>query len=163
MGKINILIISILNIFISNYTLAQNLQKPSPVEISALPLWAKTMYSENPSIFEVDQLYKEFYRNNPFEKSFHTQYYKRWRRKYLNYADENGFIHEPSHTETHHNDQIYRGKQTNAKSSDWSIVGPITNYQEGGNQGSGQTNVYSVDQCLNAPTFMYCGTEPGEV
>lgn len=150
-------------LFLNSVNFAQNLQKPSPVEISSLPLWAKTMYSENPSIFEVDKLYKEFYRNNPFEKSFHTQYYKRWRRKYLNYADENGFIHEPSPTETHHNDQIYRGKQTNAKSSDWSIVGPITNYQEGGTQGSGQTNVYSVDQCLNAPTFMYCGTEPGEV
>ena len=46
---------------------SQNLQKPSSSEIEKAPQWAKFMYSENPSIFEVDQLYREFYRNNPFE------------------------------------------------------------------------------------------------
>lgn len=158
-----LLIFSIINLFLLNYTLSQNLQKPSPSEVSTLPLWAKTMYADNPSVFEVDQLYKEYYRNNPFEKSYHTQYYKRWRRKCLPYANELGFIHEPTQVDLQSNEQAYRKKQNNAKSSNWSIVGPITNYQEGGNQGSGQTNVYSVDQCLNTPSFLYCGTEPGEV
>lgn len=142
---------------------AQNLQKPSHFEIERAPQWAQLMYSENPSIFEVDRLYREFYRNNPFEKSFHTQYYKRWRRRYLNHADQNGFIHELSQAEIQSNEQAYRKKQVNLKSSNWSIVGPITNFQEGGDQGSGQTNVYSVDQCLNSPNILYCGTEPGEV
>ncbi len=158
-----LLIFSIINLFILNYTLSQNLQKPSPSEVSTLPLWAKKMYADNPSVFEVDQLYKEYYRNNPFEKSFHTQYYKRWRRKYLPYTDALGYIHEPTQADLQSSEQAYRKKQNNAKSSNWSIVGPITNYQEGGNQGSGQTNVYSVDQCLNTPTILYCGTEPGEV
>lgn len=158
-----LLIFSIINILIFNCTLSQNLQKPSISEVSTLPLWAKTMYAENPSVFEVDQLYKEYYRNIPFEKSFHTQYYKRWRRKYLPYTDALGYIHEPTQADLQSSEQAYRKKQNNAKSSNWSIVGPITNYQEGGNQGSGQTNVYSVDQCLNTPTILYCGTEPGEV
>ena len=46
---------------------SQNLQKPSNSEIERAPQWAQLMYSENPSIFEVDQLYREFYRNNSFE------------------------------------------------------------------------------------------------
>lgn len=163
MEKIKLLIFSIINILIFNCTLSQNLQKPSISEVNSLPLWAKTMYAENPSIFEVDQLYKEYYRNNPFEKSFHTQYYKRWRRKYLPYTDALGFIQEPTQADLQSSEQAYRKKQSNTKSSNWSIVGPITNYQEGGSQGSGQTNVYSVDQCLNNPTILYCGTEPGEV
>jgi len=43
------------------------------------------------------------------------------------------------------------------------VVGPITNYQQGLTQGSGQTNVYSFDQCAGQPNTCYCGTEPGEV
>jgi photosystem II stability/assembly factor-like uncharacterized protein len=158
----NKLLCSVLLLF-NTILFAQNLQKPSQSEISSLPLWAKAMYSDNPSVFEVDDLYREYYTKNAFNKTYHTQYYKRWRRKNLNYTDENGFIHEPSPNEKQENELAYRKKQSTTKSSNWNIVGPITNYQEGGNQGSGQTNVYSVDQCLNSPSILYCGTEPGEV
>ncbi|MFM7682587.1 MAG: hypothetical protein ACKO7P_07550, partial [Bacteroidota bacterium] len=98
---------------------AQNLQKPSNSEIERAPQWAQLMYSENPSIYEVDKLFREYYSVNTFQKSYHTQYYKRWRRKYLNYADANGFIHEPSQAEVLSNEQAYRKKQTNTKSSNW--------------------------------------------
>jgi hypothetical protein len=81
----------------------------------------------------------------------------------LNYSDENGFIHEPNQAEIQSNELSHRKKQSIEKSSNWSIIGPITNHQEGGSQGSGQTNVYSIDQCLNSPNVLYCGTEPGEV
>ena len=148
---------------VNTMLLAQNLKKPSQYEISTLPLWARKMYSDNPSIFEVDKLFQEYYSTNSFQKSYHTQYYKRWRRKNLNYSDENGFIREPNQAELEDNELSYRKKQSNTKSSNWSIVGPITNFQEGGVQGSGQTNIYSVDQCLNFPNVLYCGTEPGEV
>lgn len=150
-------------ILINSAVYTQNLQKPTPNEINNLPSWAQMMYSENPSIFIVDSLYRDYYSKNIFKKSFHTQFYKRWRRKYLNFSDENGFIHEPSQAEMYQIELVYRKKQPNSKSSNWSIVGPITNYQEAGEQGSGQTNVYSVDQCLNNPSILYCGTEPGEV
>jgi photosystem II stability/assembly factor-like uncharacterized protein len=163
MLKFKFLVFSFFLILSALTSFSQNLQKPSPSEIERAPHWAQLMYSENPSIFEVDRAYREFYSNSAFEKSFHTQYYKRWRRKYLNYIDENGFIHEPSQEELEKSEKVYRNKQTNEKSSNWSIVGPITNHQEGGSQGSGQTNVYSVDQCLNTPSVLYCGTEPGEV
>ena len=146
-----------------NSGIAQNLQKPSSTEINSLPDWAKKMYADNPSIFEVDELYNAFYKTHPFVKSYHTQYYKRWRRKYLNFTDENGFINYPSFEQAKLEDKAYRAKQTAEKSSNWTIVGPITNFQEGGVQGSGQTNVYSLVQCLGDPSVVYCGTEPGEV
>ncbi len=142
---------------------AQNLLKPSQSEIVTLPDWSKRMYSENPSIYEVDELYKNYYKTHSFVKSYHTQFYKRWRRKYLNFTDENGFINYPSFELSRLEDKAYRLKQNAEKSSNWSIVGPITNFQEGGAQGSGQTNVYSLDQCLGDPSVVYCGTEPGEV
>lgn len=147
----------------SNVFYAQNLIKPSQSEISNLPEWAKKMYSENPSIFEVDELYKNYFQTHPFVKSYHTQYYKRWRRKFLNYTDANGFIQYPSVEQLKAEEKAYRLKQNNQKSSNWTIVGPITNYQEGGAQGSGQTNVYSFDQCEAQPSILFCGTEPGEV
>jgi hypothetical protein len=146
-----------------NSGIAQNLQKPSQTEINSLPDWAKKMYGDNPSIFVVDELYKTYYKTHPFVKSYHTQYYKRWRRKYLNFTDENGFINYPNLEQAKLEDKAYRLKQNAEKSSNWSIVGPITNFQEGGTQGSGQTNVYSLDQCLGDPSVVYCGTEPGEV
>jgi photosystem II stability/assembly factor-like uncharacterized protein len=157
-----ILVIAIVALFSTN-NWAQNLLKPTQTEITSLPTWAQLMYSDNPSIFEVDNLFREYYKINNFKKTYHTQYYKRWRRKYLNYSDENGFIHLPNHTDIEKDESEYRKKQVALKSSNWNIVGPITNYQEGGYQGSGQTNVYCVDQCINSPSFLYCGTEPGEV
>jgi photosystem II stability/assembly factor-like uncharacterized protein len=163
MTKAKFLLVVFFIVFNFLTCISQNLQKPSPSEIEQSPQWAQLMYSENPSVFEVDNLYRGFYLKNSFQKTYHTQYYKRWRRKFLNYTDQNGFIHLPNESELQSDETAYRKKQSSVKSSNWSIVGPITNYQEGGNQGSGQTNVYCVDQCLNSPSVLYCGTEPGEV
>lgn len=58
-------------------TKAQNMYQPSAYEISTLPLWAQKMYGENPNFLEVDSLYRDYYRKNPFIKSYHTQYFKR--------------------------------------------------------------------------------------
>jgi hypothetical protein len=44
------------------------------------PDWAKRMYSPNPNANEIDQLYSKYYRSNKYVKSYHTQYYKRWRK-----------------------------------------------------------------------------------
>ncbi|MDP4638126.1 MAG: T9SS type A sorting domain-containing protein [Crocinitomicaceae bacterium] len=142
---------------------AQNLKKPSAVEIAQLPEWAKLMYAENPNVFEVDQQYKSYYASNEWIKSYHTQYYKRWKRSILPFIDDSGFIQLPSEEERTRIEKDFLNKQHPAKSSNWSVVGPITNFQEGLTPGSGQTNTYSFDQCLNSPNVCYCGTEPGEV
>ena len=148
---------------VSGLTFTQNLKKPSSHEISLLPQWAKMMYAENPSVFEVDVLYRSYFSEHEFVKTYHTQYYKRWRRAALPYLNESGYIVKPNDETQAQIDKAYLRKQSQQKMSNWSVVGPITNFQEGLTQGSGQTNVYSFDQCLNSPNVCYCGTEPGEV
>ena len=56
--KKSLLTVLILAISLSSWT--QNLQKPSQSEIRILPDWAQMMYSDDPSIFEVDNLFREY-------------------------------------------------------------------------------------------------------
>lgn len=134
---------------------AQNLKKPSAYEIATLPQWAQLMYADQANLLEVTAAYNAFYKENPFEKNYHTQYYKRWIRKYSTQINDAGEILaiEPSQSL----------KPNLNKSSSWSVVGPITTYSQGGGQGGDQTNVYSLDQCAGSPLTLLCGTEPGEV
>jgi len=75
-------------------SLGQQMYRPSQTELSTLPLWAQKMYDSTPNVFEIDQLYQSYYSTHSFEKSYHTQYYKRWRRSIQNRIDENGFVIE---------------------------------------------------------------------
>lgn len=148
-----------------NHTLrAQQMSRPSDNEINTLPTWAQMMYASNPNIIEVRNAYEAFYRTHPFEKNYHTQFYKRLMRQAQYNVNELGFLSpldEATQNAQRANYLKKQGQQT--KSSNWSIVGPITNFQEGATPGSGQTNVYSLDQCEGQPNMCYCGTEPGEV
>lgn len=147
----------------STAAFAQQMQKPSTTAIAKLPQWAQLMYSENPNVYQVSQAYQDYYRTHTFEKNYHTQYYKRWMRQNQYLIDELGFIYTPTQVQLQNEDALYFKKQNTLKTSNWSIVGPITTYQEGLAQGSGQTNVYSFDQCAAQTNVCYCGTEPGEV
>ena len=162
MMRTNLLLTFFLFCF-SGITFSQNLKKPSSHEIAQLPEWAELMYTENPNVFQVDALYRSYFAEHDFTKTYHTQYYKRWRRAALPYLNEAGFIIKLSEETQVQIDKDYLRKQQQQKTSNWSVVGPITNFQEGLTQGSGQTNVYSFDQCLNSPNVCYCGTEPGEI
>ena len=153
----------LLTLFLTT-TLAQQMPKPSPVEVSSLPEWAQLMYAAQPNVFAVQNAYQAYYRTHPFVKSYHTQYYKRWIRTNQYLINDTGDIQEPTLEEVAVVNQFYLKKQqSQTKTSNWTIVGPITNYQQGLTQGSGQTNVYSFDQCAGQPNTCYCGTEPGEV
>ena len=37
------------------------------------PEWAALMYSDNPNVIEVENLYREYYQKNPFVKTLHTK------------------------------------------------------------------------------------------
>lgn len=142
----------------------QNMYKPSAFEITRLPRWAQEMYGANPNLFIIDSLYADFHSKNKFEKSYHTQYYKRWRRSVSQYVNETGFIQRPSPQEEKSIQQEFLAKQPAPTSvSNWSVLGPIQVIQNNGVPGNGQSNIYSVDQCVSNPSIMYCGTEPGEV
>lgn len=143
---------------------AQQMPKPSAHEISTLPAWAKLMYADHPNIFELRNAYEAFYVLHPFEKNYHTQYYKRFMRKAQYAVNEQGFLTMPSASDLAQQNNAYLKKQAQqTKASNWSVIGPITNFQDGATQGSGQTNVYAFDQCDAQPNMCYCGTEPGEV
>lgn len=154
------IIVSNLFLFSSN---GQIMSKPSTYEISQLPHWAQYMYSENPNVFIADSLYSEYYETTSFEKSYHTQYYKRWRRAVNDKIDENGFVRQFTATELAAIQSEYLSKQLAEKSSNWTLVGPYHNVSEGGGMGSGQANIYSLDQCASQMNMLYIGTEPGEV
>lgn len=147
----------------STAAVAQQMHKPSTNTIAVLPQWAQLMYSQNPNVYLVNQAYQDYYRTHAFEKNYHTQYYKRWMRQNQYSIDQLGFIQEPTQAQLQLETSQYLKKQNTQKASNWSIVGPITTYQEGLAQGSGQTNVYSFDQCATQTNVCYSGTEPGEV
>lgn len=144
-------------------SLGQQMHRPSQTEISTLPLWAQKMYDSTPNVFEIDQLYQSYYSTHSFEKSHHTQYYKRWRRSIQNRIDENGFVIEWTAEQILQDQANYVELLQAERASNWSVVGPLFNQQENGVQGSGQSNIYSMDQCLAMPSILYSGTEPGEV
>lgn len=142
---------------------AQILQKPSQAEINTLPEWAQLMYANSPNVFEVDQAYRAYYSSHLFEKNYHTQYYKRWRRKAENFIQSDGSVDWPTNQEhITQRDQII-SEQTLQKSGNWSLLGPEIAYDVNGNPVAEQSNIYSMDQSLSNPSVLYCGTEPGEI
>lgn len=159
------ILVSILFICFSfQLSFAQQMLRPSAAEIAQLPSWAQMMYGTNPNLYEVQNAYEAYYRHRPFEKTYHTQYYKRWIREHQYLVNDEGFIVPTNQAEEQIKEANYLKKQNlRTKNSNWEVVGPITNYQEGLTQGSGQSNIYSFDQCISQPNTCYCGTEPGEV
>lgn len=147
---------------------AQHMRKPSAAEIRTLPEWAQAMYAESPNVFVVDSLYRAHFAVHPFQKSYHTQYYKRWRKAIAQHIDARGYVVMPTLQELQQSDALYR-QQRAAKGSGtetnptWTPVGPYQTYNDATTPANEQTNVYSIDQCAGAPQVLYCGTEPGEV
>jgi photosystem II stability/assembly factor-like uncharacterized protein len=150
-------------IFISAPSLAQVMYPPSAYEISTLPEWAQKMYGENPNVFEVDSLYALYYKSATFEKSYHTQYYKRWKRSVASFINETGFVVYPTETEKAVATQQYLQKQIPNNTSTWNLAGPVQVLNNSGVPGKRQSNIYSIDQCEADPNILYCGSEPGEV
>ncbi|MHC1707896.1 MAG: PKD domain-containing protein [Bacteroidales bacterium] len=143
---------------------SQNMYRPSEAEISMLPDWAREMYSSDPNVWRVDSLYLAYYATNPFVKSYHTQYYKRWHRNIDSWVNEQGFIRKPGDDARKAMDneylQMISGK---GKAGQWSLVGPVQAKNANGANVGSQTNVYTIDRCDANPSVLYCGTEPGEV
>lgn len=142
---------------------SQNMFRPSERDISVAPQWAQLMYAENPNVFEVDRAFREYYRQHDFEKSYHTQYYKRWRRTIDDHINTLGFAEMPSEQDMlrlHEEGLEHIGSQNRA--GNWSLVGPMIAYNTAGNPVSQQSNIYSIDQAPSNSNILYCGSETGE-
>ncbi|MCA6362009.1 MAG: PKD domain-containing protein [Bacteroidetes bacterium] len=139
---------------------AQEIYPPSPAVIQTLPPWAQAMYGSNPNVYEVDSLYNAWYSAHPFEKDYHTQYYRIWRLKAANHTDNQGYIQPPDFART----AAWLQPTSNTRSrSTWTLVGAEKVMEENGSRSGDQTNVYSIAQSLSQPGTLYCGTEPGEI
>lgn len=125
------------------------------------------MYSSNPNVFRVDSLYENYYSNHPFEKSYHTQYYKRWRHYIAPFVNAQGVIEKPEpglplHYAKQHTTQRIASSTTQT-SGTWQPLGPFRTYDGTATPITDQTNVYSIDQSLSNPSILFSGTEPGEI
>ena len=150
----------------SHLLMGQEMLRPSDYEISQAPNWAQAMYAQDPNVVEVDSLYKSYYQSHTFEKSYHTQYYKRWRRKIAPYLGRDGQVEMPSMAEQDRLNRAYLQKRAlfaPNRGSGWSVVGPGLVRDNNNSPRANQTNVYCLAQSKSNPDIMYCGTEPGEV
>lgn len=138
----------------------QNFYKPSSSEIASLPNWAQEMYSETPNVFKTDSLYKSYYANHSFEKTYHTQYYKRWKKTVAKNPDQNGNIVE---ADPQNFSPVIEKPQQRVGNSPWELLGPIKMFDTDGNRTGVQTNVYCLNENANNPNVLYCGTEPGDI
>lgn len=143
----------------ASFASAQNFYKPSAYEISTLPQWAQVMYGAQPNVFHVDSLYNAFYRSHDFEKNFHTQYYKRWRRFVSPFVDVNGFVQRPAPDAA----KLQHSRPRAGNRASWQALGPFRTYDDQNIMITDQTNVYSIDQCEASPNVMFCGTETAEI
>jgi photosystem II stability/assembly factor-like uncharacterized protein len=158
----------ILSCLFFSVSYGQSLEKNKESELyKNAPTWAKLMYTQNPNVYEVDQLYVKYYKSVPFEKAYHTQYYKRWRKSVNPFLNDKGFVDNNKKVElVGVIDQLRKHQETNKKTraGNWSVLGPFRNFKQGGVIPSGaQANVFTIGQCAASPNIMYCGTEPGEV
>src|SRR5262249_54340840 len=153
--------------------LAQSLPE-KPITSEPIPDWAELMYQPDPNVWAVDIAYDAYYREHPFEKTAHTQYYKHWRRVIDEYIDDRGFVRMPDLEEERRDRQQYlekiraahleRGRRTApipASAATWESLGPFEVFSTGTGQTrvSWQTNVYSIDPSISNPDVVYCGTE----
>ncbi len=136
-----------------------------------LPRWVQLMYADDPNVFEVDRAFEEHFADHPFEKSYHTQYYKRWRRRVQHHVDAFGFVRWPALEDQKLADEAYfhrlSGGWGGRSSAIWEFVGPTETFhiKSGGAQNavSWQCNVYGIDRSLSNPAVLFCGTEAGGV
>ena len=82
--------------------------KTIPILNEDTPEWARLMYSENPNVGEVENLYKQYYKANEFVKTIHTQNHKHWIRLVELLLDRDGFIKQPTREEEDRKYQILK-------------------------------------------------------
>lgn len=129
-----------------------------------LPLWAQMMYSENPNYNEVIEEYKKYHSINPFVKTRHTQYFKRWISANKNRVQADGSIFFPRPDQRqNHSARIAAQPSNNRGDLLWQYAGPKHHTAADGSMTSSEdhSNVYCHDRSLLNPGKLYCGTESG--
>ena len=145
--------------------------KTVPLINNDTPEWAKLMYSENPNVGDVEDLYKQYFKDNKFVKTVHTQNHKHWIMIVQPLLDQNGFIKPLSQLEEDNKFQQLKEKYEAQQAlrvpgSDvgWVAMGPFETFgTDPAIPISWHKNIYAIDQSLSNPDVLICGTEAGGV
>ncbi len=145
--------------------------KTIPVITKKTPEWAQKMYSENPNVAEVADLYRLFYTQNTFVKTIHTQNHKYWMRLVAPLLDNEGFIKQPSKEVENRRYKKLKEKQQQRNTSTvpgsdlaWVPMGPFETFSTTTSEAiSWHKNIYAIDQSLSNPNLLICGTEAGGI
>ena len=136
--------------------IALNGQREYAYDIKAeesTPLWIIKMYEADPDPGIVMKLYIEYYRNHPFVKNEHTQYYKRW-------ISGLGKIVKPDPVmDAKYLDQ-YNALKTQRLTANWTPLGPFDwdHDAAGRSYAPGSAHVYTIEQSNSNPDILYAGT-----
>src|SRR5574343_296573 len=143
---------SIIALFVlfNSLTFGQSAYKPSQQELAQQLEWIQKMFEDHANVFEVDSLYRAYYKNHVYTKSFYTQYYKRWRRTTMDQVDDLGFITVYTAQELETMKQAYLAKQSLGKN--WNCT------SMGENFGSGVT---AVEVHPSNPLIVFAGGNSG--
>ncbi len=144
--------------------------KTLPVIDENTPEWAKLMYSDNPNVADVEDLYRKYYKEHEFVKNIHTQNHKHWIRLVEPLLDKNGFIKQQSRKQENLENQRLKDRfrentlSSVGKASGWIPMGPFETFKKNTTKAiSWHKNIYSIDQSLSNPNILICGTEAGGV
>ncbi|MCC6282636.1 MAG: hypothetical protein IT262_18680, partial [Saprospiraceae bacterium] len=143
----------------------------SPDDMS-LPDWVRAMYAPDPNLPEVERLYKAYYQTHTFEKTQHTQYFKRWVKNNRPYVNTEGLIRPPSKQDfdakwatlearrlTQRQELQERGP-SNWGVANWTGIGPFDFDKDAGghSHAPGAAHVYALEKAPSNPDILYCGT-----
>jgi photosystem II stability/assembly factor-like uncharacterized protein/PKD repeat protein len=155
----------ILALFITEYSFGQNHLARINANEPGLPDWAVAMYSPDPNYFEVVNLYHAYFKTHPFEKTIHTQYFKRWVSSVKDHVDVDGRIIEFSPSEKMVQQNAIAEAQAASDRGDqiWHFEGPEHHVFSDGTEtpGADHSNIYCHDRSAINPNVLYCGTESG--
>lgn len=135
----------------------------------ATPPWALLMYADRPNVAAVDSAYLAWHRAHGFEKTTHTQYYKKWRRSVEPRVQADGYVAEPDWAAQFAREKRWQAQvrsQSPQRSANlWQHIGPKETFSTmpGQEEVSWQANVYCIDQSPTEPDVLFCGTEAGGV
>ena len=139
---------------------------PSPADIAMAPSWAQEMYAPTPNVHAVDKGYMQWRKENPVGRTYHTQYYKHWRRAIGSNVSPEGFWSPPAPEQQaiHFRNWLKIKEESGERSTTWEPLGPFRTFAEGDNfEVSWQVNIYCLDQSVSDPDVVYAGTENGLV
>jgi photosystem II stability/assembly factor-like uncharacterized protein len=133
-----------LSISTATKTFSQHVPQTTYSGSADMPVFAQKMYSGDVSIEEVRRDFEQWRLENPFSKTQHTQFYKRWMRQAQWSQSDTNSVHRAE------------------RSGSWSEVGPwhydpeVAMYFQV--QSPGACHVYTVEQSYSNPDVIYCGT-----